>query len=103
MWAETRFRLPDITPIALTFATAIRDHNPETEPPSDGVEWRVQVALEGGAFQEGFSSASRHRGLGPQVESSGSSGQTITLRPVERPRPEDNNPRAIPVTGANPR
>lgn len=91
MWAETRFRLPDITPIALTFATAIRDHNPETEPPSDGVEWRVQVALEGGAFQEVFKRFSASKVWEPaEVDLSAFAGQTITLRLWNGPGPKNN-------------
>ena len=37
---EFRLQLPDVTPIALEFKTAIRDNTAE-EPPSDGVEFRV--------------------------------------------------------------
>ncbi|HIJ52374.1 MAG TPA: hypothetical protein HPP66_04380 [Planctomycetes bacterium] len=40
IFAEYLLKLPDITPLKLTFANAIRDHT-EAEPPSDGVTFRV--------------------------------------------------------------
>ena len=40
IFTEYLLKLPDITPIKLTFANAIRDHT-ATEPPSDGVTFRV--------------------------------------------------------------
>ncbi|MCX7015011.1 MAG: hypothetical protein NTW86_21070 [Candidatus Sumerlaeota bacterium] len=40
VFAEYRVRLPDTRPIRLTFFNAIRDNGP-TEPPSDGVTFRV--------------------------------------------------------------
>jgi hypothetical protein len=43
--AEYLIRLPDVTPIKLVFANAIRDHT-ATEPPSDGVTFRVWVGDE---------------------------------------------------------
>ena len=42
---EFPLSLPDVRPIHLEFANAIRDHFPERgEPPSDGVTFRVRVA-----------------------------------------------------------
>ncbi len=40
IFAEFLLKLPDVVPIKLTFANAIRDHT-EQEPPSDGVTFRV--------------------------------------------------------------
>jgi hypothetical protein len=40
VFIEYVLKLPDVTPIMLTFANAIRDHS-ATEPPSDGVTFRV--------------------------------------------------------------
>ena len=45
IFAEYLLKLPDITPLKLTFANAIRDHT-EAEPPSDGVTFRVWAGNE---------------------------------------------------------
>ena len=42
IFAEYKLKLPNTTPIKLTFANAIRDHT-AAEPPSDGVTFRVWV------------------------------------------------------------
>ncbi|MAF12494.1 hypothetical protein CMK11_18770 [Candidatus Poribacteria bacterium] len=46
VWSEWVVSLPEAERISLDFATAIRDHNPETEPPSDGVQFEVWHAPE---------------------------------------------------------
>ena len=45
IFAEYRLKLPSVTPIRLAFFNAIRDTGP-TEPPSDGVTFRVWVGDE---------------------------------------------------------
>jgi len=42
IFAEYKLKLPNAKPIRLTFANAIRDHT-TTEPPSDGVTFRVWI------------------------------------------------------------
>ncbi len=42
IFVEYRLALPDTQPVTLNFANAIRDHS-ESEPPSDGVTFRVWV------------------------------------------------------------
>ncbi len=90
MWVETRFALPDITPIRLSFATAIRDHT-EKEPPSDGVEWRVYAAAEGDELKELFRRFSAAKRWEPaEVDLSAYAGKTITLRLWSGPGPHNN-------------
>ncbi|MCC6698855.1 MAG: hypothetical protein IT365_24740 [Candidatus Hydrogenedentes bacterium] len=46
IWTEFPVQLPDSGPIVLRFGTAIRDNDAaHNEPPSDGVTFRVRVAL----------------------------------------------------------
>ena len=90
MWAEARFSLPQVTPIALNFATAIRDSTTK-EPPSDGVEWRVQVADVDGTFREvfkRFSASKTWQDAG--VDLSQYAGKTVTLRLWNGPGPNSN-------------
>ena len=90
IWAEARFALSDIKPIKLTFLTAIRDHT-KKEPPSDGVEWRVQVAPEGGEFKELFKRFSDAKTWQPaEVDLSEYAGKTITLRLWNGPGPKND-------------
>ncbi len=90
MWADMRLALPDITPIALEFSTAIRD-NTDKEPPSDGVQWKVLVAGESGEYAELFDRFSAARVWEPaRVDLSAYAGQTITLRLWSGPGPEGN-------------
>jgi len=90
MWADARFALPNTRPIALTFATAIRD-NTAQEPPSDGVEWRVYVAPEGGESQQLFQRFSLAKTWEPaQVDLSAFAGKTVTLRLWNGPGPANN-------------
>ncbi|MCE5218278.1 hypothetical protein LLH03_14740 [bacterium] len=91
MWADARFTLPAVTPITLTFATAIRD-NAATEPPSDGVEWRVYVAPEGGDFAQLFQRFSDAKRWEPAtVDLSAYAGKTITLRLWNGTGPKNNS------------
>ncbi len=90
MYADARFALPNVRPIKLTFATAIRD-NTAQEPPSDGVEWRVYVAPEGGEFTQLFRRFSLAKRWEPaEVDLSAFAGKTITLRLWNGPGPAMN-------------
>ncbi len=84
--ADFRVQLPDVSPLALTFATAIRDSNPG-EPLSDGVQFRV-LADAGAGFEPLFDrfSASKSWQEG-RVELSQLRGKTITLRLQSGPGP----------------
>jgi len=44
VWLDYLIQLPDVKPLFLDFATAIRDNVPDKEPPSDGVQFQVFVA-----------------------------------------------------------
>ncbi len=90
MYADARFALPNVKPIRLTFATAIRDNTPQ-EPPSDGVEWRVYAAPEGGEFRQLFQRFSLAKQWEPaEVDLSELAGKTITLRLWNGPGPANN-------------
>jgi len=82
-------RLPDARPIFLDFATAIRDHDPQREPPSDGVQFQVWVAPMGTErftqVFDRFSDAKRWEAA--QVELSDFAGQTVRLRLLTHPGP----------------
>ena len=88
-WADYRLSLPDVRPISLTFANAIRDHTAK-EPPSDGVEFRVLVSREGESKQvfRRFTAAKRWEPA--QVDLSAYAGQTIVLRLWCGPGPKNN-------------
>ena len=81
--------LPKRTPIALDFATALRDTSGQ-EPPSDGVEYRVLVNSDG-AFKPLFTrfSAAR-RWEAAHVDLSAYAGRQVTLRMVTDPGPAHN-------------
>lgn len=82
-------KLPDQTPIALDFATAIRDHSKD-EPPSDGVQFTVLVS-DGGTFKPLFSRFSASKQWEPaSVDLSAYAGRTVTIRLMSGPGPEHN-------------
>ena len=86
VFMDYRVALPNQVPIALDFATAIRD-NTSQEPPSDGVEYRVLVK-DGGTFKTlftRFSAAKRWEAA--HVDLSAYAGHEITLRLVTDPGP----------------
>lgn len=90
VWADARLSLPKDTPIVLSFSTAIRD-NSATEPPSDGVEWRVYVAPESGEFHQLFQRFSDAKKWEPaEIDLSAYAGQTVTLRLWNGPGPKGN-------------
>ncbi len=88
-WIEYLIQLPEITPIRLDFATAIRDHVPDREPPSDGVQFEIWAASgETDAFEQvfvRFSDAKRWEEA--EVDLSKFAGQTIRLRLLTHPGP----------------
>jgi len=89
VFIDYRVALPDQTPLALDFATAIRD-NGAAEPPSDGVEYRV-LASDGGTFKTlltHFSAAKRWEPA--HVDLSAYAGREVTLRLVTDPGPAHN-------------
>jgi len=101
-WADARFTLPNVKPITLRFATAIRDHMPG-EGVSDGVEWRVYVAeesapsgqpgttAEGAGFVQLFERFSLSKTWEPAtVDLSAYAGKTVTLRLWNGPGPKGN-------------
>jgi hypothetical protein len=91
MWVDIPVRLPK-APCRLVFWTAIRDHVPDREPPSDGVDFRVQVAPAGSeSFAELFRRFSdSKRWEGAEVDLSAYQGQQITLRLWQGPGPKND-------------
>jgi hypothetical protein len=85
IFAEFLLQLPKITPIKLTFANAIRD-NSATEPPSDGVTFRVWVGDEK-LFERHTDSK---RWVDGEVDLSKFAGQKILLRLESHPGPKRN-------------
>jgi hypothetical protein len=92
VWSEWTVDLPEAAPIVLDFATAIRDHDPETEPPSDGVLFEVWVGLTSGGDMirewRRFSDAKRWEPA--QVFLTGLGGSRVRIRLVTHPGPEHN-------------
>jgi hypothetical protein len=89
VFVDYRIVLPDQTPLALVFATAIRDST-ATEPPSDGVEYRVLIG-DGVDFKTLFTRFSAAKHWEPaNVDLSAYAGREITLRLVTDPGPAHN-------------
>jgi len=82
IFVEYRVRLPQVRPIRLYFANAIRDHGP-TEPPSDGVTFRVWVGRQC-VFERHTASKIWVDG---QVDLSQFAGEEILLRLESHPGP----------------
>lgn len=85
IFAEYRLKLPRVTPIALNFANAIRDHTAD-EPASDGVTFRVWAGHEP-VFDRHTDSKRWVEGM---VDLSRYAGQTIHLRLESHPGPKRN-------------
>ena len=89
MYVEYRVNLPSTQPLKLTFANAIRDHA-NTEPPSDGVTFRVWV-VDGDQPKRVFE---RHTDsktwLAGEVDLSAYAGRTVRLRLESHPGPKRN-------------
>jgi len=83
VFAEYRVKLPDVTPLTLAFANAIRDNTP-AEPASDGVTFRVWA---GGQklFERHTDSKSWLDGA---ADLSAYRGQTVLLRLESHPGPK---------------
>jgi len=83
IFAEYLVKLPNVTPIKLTFANAIRDHT-ASEPPSDGVTFRV--------WADEFMLFERHtdskKWLDGEAELSRFAGKQILLRLESHPGPK---------------
>ena len=91
IFAEYRLKLPDTTPISLTFANAIRDHA-ATEPPSDGVTFRVRAGPAGGEDEKVL--FERHtaskKWLDGKADLTAFAGKEIVLRLESHPGPKRN-------------
>ena len=85
IFAEYRLKLPDVTPIELHFANAIRDHTAE-EPPSDGVTFRVWVDKH--KLFEHYTDSKRW--VDEQVDLSKFAGRKILLQLESHPGPKRN-------------
>ena len=83
IFTEYMLKLPDVVPIKLTFANAIRDHT-EQEPPSDGVTFRVWAGDEK-LFERHTDSK---KWLGAEVDLSRFAGKRILLRLESHPGPK---------------
>ncbi|MCX8036578.1 MAG: hypothetical protein N3D11_05915 [Candidatus Sumerlaeia bacterium] len=73
IWADYEVTLPDMKPITLTFATAIRD-NAANEPPSDGVEFKVFVGEKKSTGEPPAIQARKNTGEPPAVQPGENSG-----------------------------
>lgn len=82
IFAEYRVRLPDVSPLQLLFSYAIRDHS-ATEPPSDGVTFRVWVDDEV-VFEEHSDAKQWQDGV---VDLSPFRGKEVLLRLESHPGP----------------
>jgi hypothetical protein len=85
VFVEYQVALPDTKPLALNFANAIRDNGP-TEPPSDGVTFRVWAGDE--RLFERHTDAKTW--LDASVDLSKFAGQTVLLRLESHPGPRNN-------------
>lgn len=91
VWLDYSIQLPDAKPILLDFATAIRDHAPDREPPSDGVQFQIWAAADKDEFEmlfDRFSDSKRWEEA--QVDLTNYSGKAIRLRLLTHPGPEHN-------------
>jgi len=83
VFAEYRVRLPDVAPLTLAFANAIRD-NTAAEPPSDGVTFRVWAG--GQKLFERHTDSKRW--VDGTADLSAYRGQTVLLRLESHPGPK---------------
>ncbi len=90
VWRVYRIRLPDRTPIALSFSTAIRDSYGD-EPRSDGVQFRVLAGTEDGGEKEVFSRFSAAKTWIPaEVDLTEFAGRILVLKLWAGPGPAGN-------------
>ena len=85
VFAEYFLKLPNVTPIKLTFANAIRDHT-DAEPPSDGVTFRVWA----GSTKLFEQHTDSKKWLPGHVDLSKFAGKKILLRLESHPGPKRN-------------
>ncbi len=92
VWSEWTVDLPAAGPIVLDFATAIRDHDPETEPPSDGVLFEVWAGVgDGGEMAREWSRFSDAKRWEPaRISLTSFAGKRVHIRLVTHPGPERN-------------
>ena len=91
VWRRYLLELPKTKPLILSFSTAIRDHNPETEPPSDGVDFRVLAGEPGAVPQELFARFSESKEWqAAEVDLSDYAGRRVLLQLVAGPGPKGN-------------
>lgn len=91
VWYQVYLDLPQVKPISLHFSTAIRDHNPPRETPSDGVDFRVSVARPGEAETELFARFSDSKQWeAADVDLSAYAGQRVLLKLLAGPGPKAN-------------
>lgn len=96
IFLDWQVSLPKTKPIFLDFAFAIRDHDPQREPPSDGVTVRVWVKRQvsrssGDEWQLLYERHSDSKVWVPaRVDLSGFAGQRITLRMEVHPGPKND-------------
>lgn len=91
VWYQVYLDLPQVKPISLDFSTAIRDHNPPRETPSDGVDFRVVVARPGEEGTELFARFSDSKQWEPaSVDLSAYAGQRVLLKLLAGPGPKAN-------------
>mgnify|MGYP001017650018 CR=1 FL=1 len=83
VFAEYRVQLPDVAPLTLAFANAIRD-NTASEPPSDGVTFRVWVGNQK-LFERHTDSKVWVQG---EADLSAYRGKTVFLRLESHPGPK---------------
>ena len=93
--AEYPLELPSDVPIRLNFAVAIADHRPETEPPSDGVTFRVRtVPFDAPDGELGPILFERHTDAkvweDASVDLSDYAGQSIRLQLESHPGPKND-------------
>ncbi len=89
IFAEYRLKFPDTRPIALTFANAIRNHA-ASEPPSDGVTFRVWAGPAGGQKLIFERHTASKTWLAGKADLSAFAGKEIVLRLESHPGPKRN-------------
>ncbi|MBC7287754.1 MAG: hypothetical protein H5T86_06860, partial [Armatimonadetes bacterium] len=91
VWVDYPVVLPN-RPCRLVFWTAIRDHNPDREPPSDGVDFRIYVAPAGSEqFEQVFQRfTDSKRWELAEVDLSRYAGRQIVLRLWQGPGPKND-------------
>jgi hypothetical protein len=91
VWRQYFLELPDVRPISLEFSTAIRDHNPPKEKPSDGVEFRVLLGNPGEKSKQVFSRFTDSKTWLPaSVDLAAYAGKRVVLTLAAGPGPKND-------------